>query len=317
VASLIKRRGPSQFERAADGSMTLIEHLRELRSRLFKASLAILIGFVGGFLLREPVRTLLQKPYCDLPSSRNPETGKCTFVQLGPADVFLLDLKIALWVGLVIAAPIWLYQLWAFIAPGLHRHERKYAYAFTGIAAPLFVLGAILAYFVVQKGLVFLLQFAGDDVTTTLEVTRYISFVTNLLLIFGVAFEFPLVALMLNFTGMVSGRRLLGWWRVVVFIFFLFSAIVTPTPDPFGMTALALALSVLYFAAAGVALFNDRRRRRNAPDYSSLSDDEISPLEDDREAVEEAEPVPAPAPLDARYDDPAPLERRDRYDDMT
>lgn len=317
MASLLKRRGPSQFERAADGSMTLIEHLRELRSRLFKASLAILAGFVVGFLLRGPVRTLLQKPYCDLPTSRDPTTGRCTFVQLGPADVFLLDLKIALWVGLLVAAPIWFYQLWAFIAPGLHRHERKYAYAFVSIATPLFLLGALLAYFVVEKGLIFLLQFSGDDITTNLEITRYISFVTNLILIFGVAFEFPLVALMLNVVGAVSGRRLLSWWRMVVFVFFVFSAIVTPTPDPFGMTALAVALSLLYFAAVGVALLNDRRRRRHAPDYSNLDDDQMSPLAYDRDAVEEPVPVAPPAPLDAQYDDPSPVTRRGYYDDMT
>lgn len=313
MASLLKRRGPSQFERAADGSMTLIEHLRELRSRLFKASLAIVAGFVVGYLLSLPVFELLKQPYCNLkpevPCSEQP------FLQLGAADGFLLRLKIALWVGLILAAPFWLYQLWAFIAPGLHRHERKYAYGFVAIATPLFLAGAGLAYFVVEKGLKFLLEAGVTGVTTQLEVTKYVSFVTSLILIFGVAFEFPLVALMLNFTGIISAKRLLGWWRTVVFLFFLFSAIVTPTPDPFGMTALAVCLSALYFVAVGIAFLNDRRRRRNAPDYGALSDDETSPLEYEREAVGAADRVGAPAPLDAAYDDPAPLRRR--YDDDT
>lgn len=318
MAFLPKRRGPSQFERAADGSMTLIEHMRELRSRLFKASLAILVAFAVGMWLAQDVFDVLKQPYCnlypDIPCS------EVDFVQLGAADGFLLRMKLALWLGLLIAAPFWLYQLWAFIAPGLHRRERKYAYLFVGIATPLFLAGAVLAYFVIEKGLYFLLESGLAGATTQLEITRYVSFVTGLLLIFGVAFEFPLLALMLNVAGVVTGRRLLGWWRTVVFVFFLFAAIVTPTPDPFGMTALAIALSILYFAAVGIALLNDRRRGRNAPDYSSLSDDEISPLEGEPDAVEAPEPVGVPAPLDERYDRPEPVPpatRRDRYDDAT
>ncbi|MFC0033296.1 twin-arginine translocase subunit TatC [Micromonospora chaiyaphumensis] len=313
----LKKRGPSTFERAADGSMTLIEHVRELRTRLFRASLAILVGFGFGIWLATPVRTLLSKPYCDLPQSIDPETGKCLFVQLGVADVFLLNLKIGLWVGLIIAAPIWLYQLWAFIAPGLHKHERRYAYIFTALAAPLFAAGAVLAFFVTTKGLEFLLNVSGDDIATNLEVTRYISFVTNLILLFGVAFEFPLIVLMLNFVGLASAKRLLSWWRVAIFVFFAFSAVVTPTPDPFGMTALAICLSALYFGAVAVAFVNDRRRRRGQELYSDLADDEVSPLDLSVEpvgaagGVEAATPVGAPEPIAA----PTPIERR--YDDMT
>lgn len=306
--ALLRKRGPSNFARASDGSMTLIEHIRELRNRLFRASLAIVLGFGVGFWLATPVLHLLQKPYCDLPSSRNAE-GVCNFVQLGVADVFLLELKVALWVGLIVAGPVWLYQLWAFIAPGLHRHERKYAYFFTAIAAPLFAAGAFLAFFVVRKGLEFLIGFAGDDINTTLEITRYISFVTNLILLFGVAFEFPLVILMLNFVGIASARRLLSWWRVVIFLFFAFSAVVTPTPDPFGMTALALCLCVLYFAAVGVAFINDKRRGRGKEIYSGLDDDEVSPLTHEPEPVEAGArvdtvaPVAPAQPIDSRYDD--------------
>ncbi|MEV0723318.1 twin-arginine translocase subunit TatC [Micromonospora purpureochromogenes] len=317
MAFALRKRGPSDFERAADGSMTLMEHIRELRNRLFRASLAILVGFGFGIWLATPVRELLSKPYCDLPQAKDPESGLCKFVQLGVADVFLLNLKIGLWVGLIIAAPVWLYQLWAFIAPGLHRNERRYAYVFTALAAPLFAAGAVLAFFVTTKGLEFLLDVSGDDISTTLEVTRYISFVTNLILLFGVAFEFPLIVLMLNFVGLASARKLLSWWRVAVFVFFAFSAVVTPTPDPFGMTALAICLCALYFAAVGVAFINDRRRGRGKEIYSDLSDDEVSPLELDTEPVEASArvdlsgPVGAPAPVAA----PAPIDRR--FDDMT
>ncbi|WP_431879816.1 twin-arginine translocase subunit TatC [Micromonospora marina] len=313
----LKKRGPSSFARAADGSMTLIEHIRELRNRLFRASLAILVGFGFGIWLAEPVRVLLSKPYCDLPQSFDAATGKCKFVQLGVADVFLLNLKIGLWVGLIIAAPIWLYQLWAFIAPGLHRHERRYAYVFTALAAPLFAAGAVLAFFVTTKGLEFLLDISGDDIATNLEVTRYISFVTNLILLFGVAFEFPLIVLMLNFVGLASAKRLLSWWRVAVFVFFAFAAVVTPTPDPFGMSALAICLCALYFAAVGVAFLNDKRRGRGREVYAGIADDEVSPLDLSNEPVpaggriEASGPIGAPEPIVA----PKPIERR--YDDMT
>jgi sec-independent protein translocase protein TatC len=291
--------------------MTLIEHIRELRSRLFKASLGIVLGFGVGFYVATPVRHLLSRPYCDLPNSRDAVTGKCQFVQLGVADVFVLELKIALWIGLIVASPIWLYQLWAFIAPGLHKQERRWAYVFAAIAAPLFASGAVLAYFVVSKGLQFLLKFSGGDIHTTLEVTRYISFVTNLILLFGVAFEFPLIVLLFNFTGMASAKRLLSWWRVAIFLFFVFSAVVTPTPDPFGMTALGACLSALYFGAVGVAFINDRRRARRNNIYAGLDDDELSPIEDDREPVEAGAPVDSITPV-ARS---RPLDRN--YDDMT
>ena len=308
MAFALRKRGPSNFERAADGSMTLIEHVRELRTRLFRASLAILIGFAIGYWLSQPVFELLKEPYCSIPGIENAH-NVCPMVALGPTDPFLLRLKIALWLGLIFAGPVWLYQLWAFIAPGLHRHERRYAYAFAAIAAPLFAAGAVLAYFVVHKGLLFLLKSGVGGVTNQLEVTRYISFVTNMILLFGVAFEFPLIVLMFNFIGLASAKRLLGWWRIAVFVFFAFSAIVTPTPDPFGMTALGLCLSALYFGAVGVAFLNDRRRGRGREIYAGLSDDEISPLDETPEAVdstdriEEVSPVVPAQPVDRRYDD--------------
>lgn len=314
MASLLKRRGPSQFERAADGSMTLVEHLRELRSRLLKASLGILLGLIVGFVFAGDVLEVLKRPYCNLLAERGQE---CTFTQLEVAGPFMITLKIALYLGLIIGGPAWLYQLWAFIAPGLHRHERKWAYIFTAIAAPLFAAGAVLAYFLSERAIHFLQQFAGSDVATQLEYVRYIDFVTGMILLFGAAFEFPLVLLLLNFTGMVTGRRMLGWWRAAVFVCFAFAAVTTPDPGPFGMTLFAAALSLLFFIAVGVALINDRRRARNQPDYSGLGDDEISPLADDRAPVEAPEPVAAAAPLDPGHDQPETISRRDRFEDTT
>ena len=224
-------------------------------------------------------------------------------------------MKIALWIGLIIAAPIWLYQLWAFIAPGLHRHERRWAYGFAGVAAPLFAMGSVAAYFVVAKGLAFLLQFTPANTVVQLEITKYVDFVTGFMMLFGVAFEFPLIVVLFNIAGLASAKRLLGWWRIAVFLMFVFAAVATPTPDPFGMTALASALAALYFGAVGFAFLNDRRRGRRAL-YADLADDEVSKLDDGVEPVgvdagvsassldlAVVEPVRAPLPLDRRFDD--------------
>jgi sec-independent protein translocase protein TatC len=316
VALSLRRKGPSKFEQASDGSMTLIEHVRELRNRLFWAALAIVAGLIVGFFISKWAFDILKAPYCALPSSVGVR-GDCEFITLGVTDQLVLRLKIALWVGLLVGAPVWLYQLWAFIAPGLHRHERKWAYVFVGIAAPLFAAGVVLAYFVVGHSLAFIMDAGVLGEPTKLEVQSYIGFVMNMLLIFGAAFEFPLILLMLNFTGVVSARKLMGWWRIVVFLSFAFAAIATPDPGPFGMTLLAACMVTLYLIATGVAAINDKRKGRGKEIYAGLDDDQISPLEDDRESVtagsriETASPVETPEPVSK------PLPLSSRFDDMT
>ena len=305
MAFALGKRARSDFERAADGSMTLVEHIRELRNRLFKASLGILAGLVVGLVVAGRVQTFVNTPYCEFKN-----LDPCEFTITSPVDPFLLSLKIGLYVGLVLGAPVWLYQLWAFVAPGLHRHERRYSYLFMAIASPLFAAGSILAFFVVSKSLVFFMGMAaGYDLQV--DLTGYFNFVTGVMLLFGVAFEFPLLLLMLNVVGMVSARRMLGWWRPTVFLMFVFAAVVTPTPDPFGMTVLAAAMSLLYFTAVGVAFLNDKRRGRGTQSDAGLDDDEASPLSYDTQPVEAGERIDPVAPVAT----PAPLERR--YDDMT
>ena len=313
MAISLRRQGPSRFEQAADGSMTLIEHVRELRNRLFWASLGLVAGLIVGFIVSQWVFHLLEQPYCALPSSY--VGGKCKFLVLGVGDTLILRLKIALWVGLIVGAPVWLYQLWAFIAPGLHRHERKWAYIFVAIAAPLFAAGAVMAFLVIGHSLKFIMESGVLGEATQLEVTSYVGFVTTMILLFGVAFEFPLILLMLNFTGVVSASRLLSWWRVVIFLSFAFAAVATPDPGPFGMLLLATCMSALYFLAVGVAYINDKRKGRGKEIYADLDDDAISPLEDDRDpvaagervdvatAVAAPEPVARPLPIESRFDD--------------
>jgi sec-independent protein translocase protein TatC len=318
VALTLRRSGPSKFQQASDGSMTLIEHVRELRNRLFWASLGLVAGLIVGFILSQWMFHLLEQPYCKLSSSwavQPDGTKKCDFIVLGVGDTLILRLKIALWIGLIVGAPVWLFQLWAFIAPGLHRHERKWAYIFVAIAAPLFATGAVLAYLVVGHSLNFIMSAGVLGQSTKLEVGSYIGFITSMILLFGAAFEFPLILLMLNFTGVVRAKRLLSWWRVVIFLSFAFAAIATPDPGPFGMTLLAACMSLLYFVAVGVAFIYDRRKGRGKEIYADLDDDELSPLTDDREpvgagqriepasAVGSPEPVHKPLPLESRYDD--------------
>jgi sec-independent protein translocase protein TatC len=312
--------------------MTLLDHLRELRTRLFRASIAIVLGLIVGYLIHNYLLHILQDPYCSLSEKqvRNANHGalpagwQCQFVVLKVTDPLLLTLKISLYAGLIVSSPFWLYQLWAFVAPGLHRNERKWAYVFAGLAAPLFAAGAVLAFVVVSKGLEFLINFMPPSTSLLIEAMAYVDFVTGMMLVFGVAFEFPLGIMLANIAGIATGKRLLGWWRIAVFIFFVFAAVATPTADPFGMTFLALCMSLLYFGAVVFALVNDKRRGRNRPSYANIGDDEVSSLDDYEVAPVEAaspidgyDPVDAPTPVAAptSVDRPQPLDQR--FDDIT
>ncbi|MGH3656943.1 MAG: twin-arginine translocase subunit TatC [Micromonosporaceae bacterium] len=276
--------------------MTLMDHLRELRSRLFKACLGVLAGLVVCIFFADIILDFLNAPYCEYFTQQKENAGKaCGFNARNPVDIFLLNLRVGLYAGLLVSAPIWLYQLWAFIAPGLHKHERRYTYYFVGAATPLFFAGAFLAYFVVDKGMEFLMGLA-KAYAITLDINGYFDFVTSIMLLFGLGFEFPLAVIALNLLGVVSAKRLLGWWRVAVFLCFAFAAVVTPTPDPFGMTALAIPMSGLYFAAVGVSYLNDRRRARQ-DEYAELDDDEASTIEDSS-AVDDPTPVSPAGPAD-------------------
>lgn len=290
--SPLKRRRPSNFQRAADGSMTLIEHIYELRNRLAKACLAIVAGTVIAYFFAKQVQAFVIQPYCDYALAHSVNES-CQMNATGVLDAFMLQLKIALYVGLAISAPIWLYQLWAFVAPGLHRHERRYTYAFAAVATPLFLAGMWLGFELVSRSIPIFLGLT-PDLQLTLDITGYFDFVTLVMVVFGLGLELPLLVLMLNFAGVLSARRMLRWWRVAVLLMFLFAALVTPTPDPFGMTILALAIAALYFAAVGVAFLNDARRAKRAA-RDAVPDDEASPIE----------PVsPVDAPLWGVHGDP-------------
>ena len=296
-----------------DGTMTLVEHIYELRHRLTVAILAVVVGGIFGFVWFSygpfglpSLGDLLTGPYCSLPAA--PEGPRasitnaaddCALLATAPFEAFMLQLKVGLTAGAVLAAPIWLYQLWSFITPGLYEKERRYALIFVGTAAVLFAAGAVLAYVVVAKGLEVLLGFGGGQVVTALTGDRYFGFMLAMLLIFGVSFELPVLVVMLNRAGVVSYAKLRRWTRGIVFGLFIFAAVATPSQDPISMLALAGALTVLFLASLVFCRFQDRARaRRQAEEgWDHLSDDEASPLDYEAEPVEPAEPVRP------RYDD--------------
>lgn len=210
----------------------------------------------------------------------------------------------------MVASPIWLYQLWAFVAPGLHRHEKKYAYGFVGFGFPLFIGGGYVAYHVLPTTAKVMIDLTPKGAENLLPLDNMLDLVTRMVVVFGLAFEMPLLLVMLNLTGIVSGRRMLGWWRGMVVGIAAFAAVATPGADPISMLALAAPIWLLFFIAVAVSLFNDRRRARR--EAEGPADDEASELDLTPEDIGEIEPVTASGALE-----PPGTDHVNGYDDVT
>ncbi len=269
--------------------MTLIEHLRELRGRLFKCVLAIVAGAVAAAffygelfdLLTDPFRSQVER----LAQERDLDARLTITDVAGP---FILQLKISLVAGVVVASPVWLYQLWAFIVPGLHGNERRWSRLFAAIAGPLFIGGVLVGYYVLPKGIGILLDFTPADVSNLVEVDKYLSFILRMLLVFGVAFEIPLFVIMLNLAGAVSGRALGRYRPWIVVGTFVFAAVATPSTDPISMLFLAMPMTMLFVIAEVIARIIDRRRGTGVEgDYATWDDDQVSPLQEHRDPADE------------------------------
>ena len=266
------------------GTMPLLDHLRELRKRIIRAAFFILIFSILGFVYYNQIITTLAEPVCDLKLAQSSGSNNCgsLFISgvLGPLN---LQVKVAFLTGVIVSAPFWLYQLWAFIAPALHRKERRKSVLFIIAATPFFTLGAALAYYILPIAIKVLFGFTPESLNNLVRFDDYLSFVLRIILIFGLAFELPVFLVSLNLIGVLSGKAILKPWRFAIFGITLFVAAFSPTADPLSMAALALPLILFYFGAGGIALLVDKKREKKSKaigDNQAADIDEASPIEE-------------------------------------
>ncbi|MFE7318692.1 twin-arginine translocase subunit TatC [Streptomyces sp. NPDC057555] len=305
-----------------EGRMPLADHLRELRNRLLKSVLAILVITVIALWRYEPIAHFITGPVVDAVGCKGgagvtAHPHPCAQITAnGLFAPFTIMLKLSLTVGLVLSSPLWLYQLWAFLAPGLHRHEKKYALTFVAAGVPLFLGGAYLAYAVLPTTAGALVGLTPQDWTNLFPADDFIDIVTRMVLVFGCAFELPLLLVLLNLGGVLTGKRVLSWWRFMVLGITIFAAVATPGGDPLTMSLLTLPIVALYFGAVGICLLNDRRRGRSDPD-GGLADDEASELDLTPSEVGEIEPVASQRMLPGQAGGERGDGERRGYDDIT
>lgn len=270
-------RGGPQHPVGPDGRMALSDHFRELRARVLRALVALVAATIAGLFIYDQLFALVYEPY-KMAAARLADEVDTTGVITGQATGLLLNLKIAGVFGVIASSPVWLYQLWMFILPALHKQERRWSMAFVAIAGPLFGLGVATGYYVLPKGLEVLIGFTPDELQSLVEFGGYFSFLVRMLLVFGVAFEIPVFVVMLNLAGVVSGKTLGRYRPWIILGTFVFAAVATPSTDPFSMLMLALPMLVLFALAEIIARVADRLRGRTKRGTAQWSDDELSPI---------------------------------------
>ena len=280
----------SQRQVNPEGRMPVMDHIRELRNRVVKVLLAVGAGMVAGFLLFNPVWRVIERPLCAAVIRGHTGCQTLGVNQLaldGPLDSFYLRVKVAVIVAVVVSSPVWLYQAWAFIAPGLYAREKRWGYIFLGTAVPLFLAGLVLAYLSLGRSMHFLLGLTPSGVANIIDVDQYMSFVMAMMLAFGIAFLVPLGIIMLNLAGILTHRQFRKWRRVMIFAVFLIAGMANPSPDPITMLILGGACVALVEVAEFIIWSHDRRQARLHPDpYAGLAEDQLSPIEtDDTESL--------------------------------
>ena len=281
-----------------EGRMSVLDHLRELRLRLIVMFLIIGAGAILGWVLYDHIIDILKEPYCSIDyhhrlGALNQSKDQCKLLFRAPLDGFVLRLKVSFIGGAVLTAPLWLYQIWGFVTPGLRRNERRWTVAFVISSTLLFAAGMALAYVTLSKSLQVLVGSAGSGVQAALDVTQYISFVILMLVIFGASFELPLLIVMLNIVRVLPYKLLKRGQRLGIFAIFVFAAMATPSTDPFTMLGMALPMCLLFEGSVLWAFLWDRRRDRKkaAAKADELPDDvasEIDPLPERIEAASES-----------------------------
>lgn len=236
--------------------MSLAAHLLELRRRLVISAIAIVVAAVAGFFASDWVFVALQEPITTVAANSGREAA-LNFETV--AGAFDLRMQIAITIAIVIASPIWLYQIWAFLTPGLMSKERRYVIGFLGTAVPLFLLGCFVGWIAMPRIVEVMISFAPEGSISNLGARYYYDFILKLLIAVGIAFVLPVLLVFLNFARVITGRGILKGWRFAVLGILLFTAAATPTVDVMSMFLLAGPMVVLYFLSIGIAMLNDRR----------------------------------------------------------
>ena len=236
--------------------MSLSGHLKELRNRLFWSALFIVAGSIAGWFMFDFVFDELQRPIVNL---ANQPGSNATINFPTVVSAFDVRLQVSIFLGLVMSSPIWLYNLWAFITPGLKKRERRYTIWFVVVSVPLFVAGTALAWSSLPSFVTVLVSFTPDGSANVINASEYILFTIRILLVFGLAFVLPVVLVLLNFAGVITAQNILKSWRLAVFVAAVIGAIATPVAEPMAMFLLMVPLLILYFLAAGIAQLHDKR----------------------------------------------------------
>jgi sec-independent protein translocase protein TatC len=269
----------SQQQANPDGRMSLIDHLRELRNRVVKIALAVLAGAGVSWAFYDRLWAFIQRPYCQAVGYCKLNVVGHSLILNGVMDGFYLHIKVSVIAGAILTSPIWLYQLWAFVAPGLYSREKRWTYAFLGTAVPLFGLGCFFAFIAMSRGLTFFISMSGG-LTNLFTADTYIGYWIAMIVGFGLCFEVPLFLVILNLARVITHERFKKWRRLILFLVFVFAGIASPSPDPLTMLLLGGVVAALVEVAELLIYFNDRRYARTHPDlYAGLADDELAPID--------------------------------------
>ena len=257
--------------------MALSDHLRELRARIIRSVTVLVVAFCVALFFYDQLLELVMRPYNHAQESLGGKVDTTAYIK-GATGPLLLQMKLSGVAAVVVSSPYWLLEIWRFIMPGLHPHEKRWTKIFAAIAGPLFLIGVATGYYVLPKGLDVLIGFTPAKLESLVEFGEYFSFFTRMLLVFGIAFEIPLFVILLNLAGVLPGRALARYRPWIIIGTMVFAAVATPSTDPFSMLMLGVPMLVLFGIAEVIARLVDRARGKRAESTQQWGDDELSPI---------------------------------------